>query len=235
MLLFCLLKNMSIVFVTFSDEKFLDKQTSLCQEALKNNFRIAPYTKNWLKTTDFYLDNKNILDQERGAGYWLWKPYVIKHALLNFCEEKDILFYLDCGDIFHGNLDDIALEQQLYVEMSESEQLFITYGNSNAKWTKRDCFVYMNCDSEKYWQANQLEAGVSFWKNTQSSINLLDEWIKYCQDERILTDIANKSGLDNFYFFEDHRHDQSILTNLVVKYNLKVDNGIIRKYTFPNA
>lgn len=226
---------MSILFVTYANQKFADKQLSLCQKAVSNGFQIAPYTEHWFRTTDFYRSNKNILDQPRGAGYWLWKPFIIKHALTTFAQKEDIVFYIDSGDVFHYELDGVSLPAQLNIEMNNVDQLFVTYANNNSKWTKRDCFVYMDCDSQEYWQASQLEAGVSFWKNTDSSMKLLDEWLDYCMDERILTDIPNQSGQDNFVYFEDHRHDQSILTNLVVKYNLKVDNGNIRKYTFPNA
>jgi len=226
---------MSILLVTYANEKFSEKQLTLCQKAVSNNFNIAPYTEHWFQTTDFYKANKKILDQPRGAGYWLWKPFIIKHALTTFAQKEDIVFYIDSGDVFHLEVDNVLFENQLKIEMNNVNQLFITYGNNNAKWTKRDCFFYMNCDSQKYWEANQLEAGVSFWKNEKSSISLLNEWMQYCLDERILTDIPNQSGQDNFSFFEDHRHDQSILTNLVVKYNLKVDDGRIRKYTFPNA
>lgn len=226
---------MSILLVTYANNKFSDRQLALCQKAISNNFKIAPYTEHWLQTTDFYKSNKKILDQKRGAGYWLWKPYIIKHAIQTFASSDDIIFYIDSGDIFHSQLDGISLESQLISEMSTSDQLFITYGNNNADWTKRDCFAYMDCDSEKYWSANQLEAGVSFWKNTKSSISLLEEWLYYCSDERISTDALNTCGKSNLISFKDHRHDQSILTNLVVKYNLKVDNGKIRKYTFPNA
>lgn len=226
---------MAILFVTYANHKFSDKQLALCQKAVLNNFKIAPYTEHWFQTTDFYKSNKKILDQTRGAGYWLWKPYIIKHALETLADDDDTVFYIDSGDVFHSQLDDISFESELISQMNNADQLFITYGNNNAKWTKRDCFVYMDCDSEKYWSASQLEAGVSFWKNKKSSISLLNEWLHYCLDERILTDIQNVSGKDNFPSFQDHRHDQSILTNLVVKYNLKVDNGTIRKYTFPNA
>jgi len=30
---------------------------------------------------DFFEKNSKILEQKRGNGYWLWKPYFIKRAL----------------------------------------------------------------------------------------------------------------------------------------------------------
>lgn len=226
---------MSLIFVTFADHNFKEKQESLSEKIKSLGYLPLAYSYDWLLSTEFYSDNKNILDQSRGCGYWLWKPFIIRHALITKAKKDDILVYIDCGDIFYDTLDGVTFEEALSLRMQDVDNLFITYHNHNATWTKRDCFVLMNCDSEKYWNASQLEAGVSFWKNSQQSIDLLDEWIRFCKDDRILTDIDNQCGLPNFPTFKDHRHDQSVLTNLVVKHNLLVDDNYIRKYTFPNA
>jgi hypothetical protein len=94
----------------------------------------------------------------------------------------------------------------------------------------------MDCDSEMYWNAPQLEAGVSYWAVNVKSKEILQEWIEYCKDARILTDEKNVSGLENHPSFKDHRHDQSILTNIVTRRRLPYDDiGMYRKFTFPNA
>jgi hypothetical protein len=81
----------------------------------------------------------------------------------------------------------------------------------------------MNCTGDEYKNTLQLEAGVQLWKKTSSSIKILEEQIKWCSDYRILTDSQNESGMANDPGFKDHRHDQSVLTNLMVKYSLPVD------------
>ena len=48
---------------------------------------------------DFYTRNKFILDQKRGAGYWLWKPYIIKDAF-STVNDGDYVFYVDSGAFF---------------------------------------------------------------------------------------------------------------------------------------
>ena len=48
---------------------------------------------------NFYAKNKLILDQKRGAGYWLWKPYIIKDAL-SAVNDGDYVFYVDSGAFF---------------------------------------------------------------------------------------------------------------------------------------
>ena len=64
-------------------------------------------------------------------------------------------------------------------------------------------------------------AGFQFVKKTDFSIEFYTEALKYAQNENIITDLPNICGLPNYPEFEDHRHDQSILTNLAVKHNIK--------------
>ena len=45
-----------------------------------------------LQTTDFYKNNKNLLDTKIGCGLYIWKPYLILD-LLDKITEDDIIFY----------------------------------------------------------------------------------------------------------------------------------------------
>ena len=55
---------------------------------------------------DFYNKNKIIFDQRKGAGFWLWKPYLLlKH--LKMLNETDFLFYLDSGASFIDKIDSL--------------------------------------------------------------------------------------------------------------------------------
>jgi hypothetical protein len=87
-------------------------------------------------------------------------------------------------------------------------------------WTKRDCFVYMDCDEERYWNTPCVEAGLSYWRKGDFSDKILAEWDKYCKDRRVISDDPNTWGRPNLPEFRDHRHDQSILTNLKEKHNI---------------
>ena len=87
--------------------------------------------------------------------------------------------------------------------------------------------------SEKGWQEIR-HSLIGTWKKTPiENIKILEEWLLYCKNENILTDIDNKHG-DNFDCFRDHRHDQSILTNIKVKYNL-TSNDVLRNYVVCNV
>ena len=61
-------------------------------------------------------------------------------------------------------------------------------------------------------------------------MKLANEWLSYAQDERIITDIPNQGGTDNYPGFQEHRHDQSIWSLLCKKHQLDgVTNAIVEE------
>jgi hypothetical protein len=209
---------MKLIYVNYSDLNYRGHQNFLLEHVIENKIydTVCPYTREWLETTEFYQKNKSILDKDRLAGYALWKPYIISETFKNI-NDGDIVVYMDCGDYPKKGIGKIVSKY-----MTDTDQYFIegNHTSVNQWWTKRDCFYYMDCDEEKYWSAIQLEDGFIALRKTQFNIDLVEEWLTYCSDERIITDILNTCGLENLDGFKDHRHDQSILTNLKIKYNL---------------
>ena len=187
-----------------------------------------PYRREWIETTEFYNQNKKILDMKRGNGYWLWKPFILLTELekMNW---DDILVYQDAGDILTRECFDYIKK-----ELNEGNQDFLFRINfdyeknevrRNKTWTKKDCFVLMDCDEEKYWDGFQVEAGTLFMRKTAEVIEFIKQWLDYCSNELIITDSENTTG-QNDKSFIDHRHDQSILSNLVIKYKYEYDNEL---------
>lgn len=167
---------------------------------------------------DFINENKHILSQTRGAGYWVWKPFLIKKAL-TLINENDILMYSDSGITFINKIDQII---EIMNSTNEKLLLFeLEDIHPNKRWTKRDCFVFMGLDTEPYLSKNQLLASYILMKKNDFVINFIDEWLKYSKDYRIITDSPNECGLPNYKEFVDHRHDQSILSLLGRKYDIK--------------
>jgi len=192
------------------------------------------WTRSDLLQTDFYKQNKWILDQSRGAGFWAWKPYVILQTL-NKVTADDWVIYSDIGKPFRrgdpsrsgnnkiGNIMNTRFDS--LIEFAKTQNGFTPgiwvphYGNART-WTKRDCFVGMGCDTKKYHNSGQVQAGYSCWSNTKESRDFLKQWLHWCQIQAVVSDNVNIYGKPNFPEFRDHRHDQSIVTNLVIKNNI---------------
>ena len=49
---------------------------------------------------------------------------------------------------------------------------------------------------------------------------IASEWLRYAEDERLLTDISNSCGQDNLPEFQKYRHDQSIWSLLCKKHSV---------------
>jgi len=214
---------MNTAFTTYSTKNFQNLRRNLCNQARTSNFdKVFEYTEDWLLNTEFYLENKNILDQKRGAGFWLWKPYIIKECLMNL-DYGDVVFYLDAGDIFSK---DLAYFLRYYFSQHQNVDCLLTLGAHAQKlYTKRDCFVVMDCDYPHYHHHTQLEAGILCFKKTDRIMGVLDEWIRYGKNEKVMTDLPNEYG-ENYPGFIEHRWDQSIISNLAIKYGLNMNSEL---------
>lgn len=212
---------MKFYLISYATGKYKEFQTELhdsihVSEFIHKKYGFEDIDKN------FYQKNKNILDRERGAGYWLWKPYFILKTL-NEVDDGDVVVYIDCGDRLHENPIPYLTEK-----LKEINSVILMGYHSHENWCKRVCFEKMGCNSEMYIKSRQLEAGFCAFKKCSESIDLVSEWLKFCENSDILTDdlVSNEK-----LYFRDHRHDQAILTNLVIKNNITTVNiGDIYKY-----
>jgi hypothetical protein len=157
----------------------------------------------------------------RGDNYWRWKPELILTAMEQTKPDTFIL-YIDAGDI-HTNAFWSWLNQYTTV----NDYLFVTRGYIHQEWTKGDCFEAMGMLHLMSQVSLQLEAGLIGLRNNESNRALVEEWAKWMQDDQILTDTP--SIYPNHPNFIEHRHDQSILTNLVLrdKYQIHSVQGVI--------
>lgn len=209
--------------VTYSDENFKSEQDFL-ERVHRNSFEVKKYNREWLETTTFYNENKDILDESKGAGWWIWKPYVILDALNN-ASEGDYVVYCDCGDMFSPGLKN-------YVESTLSEDdpcLLLVGNNTNRLFTKRDCFVLMDCDEKDYWESKQLECGFMVWRSSDRSREIVSEWLDYCKNNQIINNDPSTLS-EEFEGFKEHRNDQSVLTNIAVREGLPVGGPEYRNY-----
>jgi hypothetical protein len=217
---------MKKVHISFANERYyrsldLLEQTSI--EIGKVDQFIA-YKEEGLKADNFWQKNQFIISRPRGAGYWIWKPFLILKTFETL-DEGDIVLYSDAGLKVIDNLTPLFKVTQN--NSNNGKTLFklpaVDVPSHIAKtWTKRDCFVLMNADEPKYWNANMTNGAVSLWEKNEDNITFLKEWLRYLRDSRIVTDDPNFCGKPNFMEFKDHRHDQSVLTILSIKYNFEL-------------
>lgn len=213
---------MRIYLVNFATQDFRHAQQELARSALQYggiDEAVLWREDDWAKQ-DFCRQHRDIAARPRGAGYWLWKPYIIRDLLARVGGD-DVVIYHDAGRGPGARFTHGVGPLVEWVKRAESGILpgcYIARHGANRRWTKRDCFVYMDCDAPRFWNHTQVQATYSVWRRTDRSLAFLDEWLRYACDSRILTDDASTCGLPDFPDFVEHRHDQSILTNLAIRH-----------------
>ncbi|OQP45455.1 hypothetical protein A4H97_32445 [Niastella yeongjuensis] len=207
---------MRVVLTNLSNELFLESRLRLNASARQFGIpEVNSYDIGAIRSTPFYAANKAVLDNPRGLGYWLWKPYIILETM-NRVEEGDIVVYSDSGIEFTAPLDPL-------IELCVQKEPVVLFANGNLRnsmWTKRDCFILMNLDRKKYWRGIQCDGSFALFRKSRETIQFLNEFLTYCCDERIISDMPNTMGKKNLPDFIEHRHDQSILSLLACHYQL---------------
>jgi hypothetical protein len=207
---------MNVTLVNLSNELFNTSRNRLNLSAKNIGIKqINSYNFEDLRETEFFSNNQEILAYPKGMGYWLWKPYIILESL-NKLKEDDILVYSDCGIELLHDIHPI-------IELTNNQSI-ILFGNANHQnymWTKRDCFILMDCDTEEYWYSSHVDAAFIVLKKNDFVVNFVNEWLKFGKKKNIITDLPNVT-LENLNGFIEHRWDQSILSILAQKHKLNL-------------
>ena len=187
-----------IVIAYYSNDGYRNMVYRLAGICDSWGIRFRAYNRAWLEKQPEYLPNRVIFDTPKGNGYWAWKPIIMIDAL----HLDNNVVYLDSSVVPR----DVTALRNLVRDSNE-----ITAINSsfiNGDWTKPKCFEIMDCKDEGYKKDNHAWAGVVY-ANTEGQ-NILEEWRKFCLIPEAIADDPT---------FPNHRHDQSILTNLLLKYH----------------
>ena len=219
----------NLLTVSFGNNKYRRGQSFLNKLSKQLDVNHFAVDEESLFNSEIYKENEKWFSKENNYGHFAWKPYFLLQTMEKL-EEDDKILALDALDIFHPEIfkavDDIW----------EGDPCLLPLGNSvQGEYTKRDCFHYMDCDEEDYWESKQLEAGFTFWRVCDESKKILKDWLKWCLDERTNGEVTTFSGKGELDGFEEVRHDQSILTNIAIRDGLPVVGSDIRNFIECNA
>ncbi|MBU3621127.1 hypothetical protein [Polynucleobacter sp. CS-Odin-A6] len=205
------------LLVNFATENFGGAQQFNTKTALKiGNFDRVLSTNPDLVDEQFKIQHEPILRQSRGAGYWLWKPYIIMQAL-DQLRDGDLLMYADAASHFIHSANPLLELPATYKQDIIPFELDLP----ESAWTKRDAFVYMNADAMGFQETRQFLASFIVIRKSAFSMRFMAEYLEYCCNPNILTDLDNLCGLPNYPGFTAHRHDQSVFSLLCKKYQLQ--------------
>jgi len=152
--------------------------------------------------------NGEVLSQPRGVGYWIWKPMIIWEELF-VMNDGDYLVYSDAGVEFIGDVNHI---------ISRMDQDVFLFGNNwrHVDWCKGDVLDAIQDATDE----RQVQASVIFIRKTAESMRFVKEWLLWCQMPGLIDDSPSVTA--NAPTFQEHRHDQAILTCLQIKHGYRL-------------
>jgi len=158
----------------------------------------------------FVASTTNVIGRRRGAGYWLWKPYLINRTLHEM-SEGDLLFYVDAQLYFVSTSD--PLFEMVLVEPS-GIVLFGMAMHAEKKFTKRQVFTKMKVDRPEVTDTPQRAATFILFRNCENARDFVQQWLELCKDSELISDEETCGDEEDYEDYMAHRHDQSIFSVL---------------------
>jgi hypothetical protein len=170
---------------------------------------------------EYRVAHADVLNGTRGGGFWLWKPFFLQR-IFSQLDYGDVVMYADAGCEFISS-------PQVYIDLARRHG-FVGFRMPfpHQDYTKGDIFHALDMDMDIYGNEDQMVGGIWLFQKNLFNERFLNDWLHFSEDAQLISDAPSK--YPNHRNFVDNRHDQSILSLLVLKYNLGV---VLKDQTYP--
>ena len=212
------INNTRKVLITYGENCCEGSKVRACRHAIRYGRFDECYAFNSsIIDSKFMARNKKILKTKRGAGLWLWKPYIINKTLHEL-KDGEYLVYTDAGVKFTSPVHPALALMEAH-DATMRGAFIVSVGLWHSWWCKRDAFVRQGCDEPRCHEARQVDGAYSVWRRGPHALEVVGAWLRDAQDHQTLSDARNIHGLPNLPRFRAHRHDQAVLTNVMLRQN----------------
>ena len=218
MFVICWCVNHAKIFVTFGGggshyEEAADRISKQISELCLFDNIVAFKAHNLQEDTDFWNKHGDFIINNK-RGYYLIRKTMKK------MKNGDILFYSDCGNEFDDS-NKLNLEKMFNVVCRD----FILGVPTQIEkvWCKKDLANYFSLSDEKM-STPQFQSGQILLNVNDTTRKLINEWYDLACDYHNIDD--SPSEAENLHCFQEHRHDQSVLSLLIKKYDLESKNHL---------
>jgi hypothetical protein len=159
---------------------------------------------------EYAAAHADVLRQPRGAGLWLWKPYLVARVLAGLAE-GELLLYADAGCEFRAS-------PAPYLELARRHGFLgfrLEAEHTLQRWTKGDVFAAAGLELGLFGIEPQLVGGVFALRKSARIVAFVAHWLRLCEDLQVIGDAP--SVAPNHPGFQGGRHDQAILSALFYK------------------
>jgi hypothetical protein len=211
-----------IYFLSYGNHKFTSsiQRIRLEAENLKIFDKVICLTDKNLEPDFLEQHGKFIQENERGGGYWIWKPYIVKR-ILEQMNENDILVYVDSGCKL--NIEGLERFKEYFdiVTKSPYGSLAFELPYIEKNWTKGDIFSYFNVvNDKKITHSWQLMATTFILRKCDHTMKMINEWNEVMSHYELIDD--SPSVQKNSKDFIENRHDQSIFSIIRKKHGTEI-------------
>lgn len=201
-----------VVLVSFANGAFYEGQRKLQTFSARYIAKFDEVYEYGIDDIDkaFYEKNRAILEQPKGVGLWLWKPYFLNQVFEKLLD-GDYLFHCDSASIFLKKIEVLIKT----MDTSNADIMLFNVPLIEKTWTTPYVLDSLNV-SELDRNSNQFSASFFVLKKTKKSEKFLKDWLAMCQVREFIEggDVVNQNS--NSYF-KQHRYDQSLLSILAKK------------------
>ena len=221
-----------VILLNYADDRFGHKgaifrrsQQAMSESALDHGID-AVKSWNWemLSSTPLYRDHSAYLERPYHLNGFVFKPYLTMRTLEEELNDGNILIYYDLGEGRHRF--DTSVQPLVDMCVGNGGTLIHQWGDTNQKWTKRDCFYFMGLDEPEYHDATAMQATWFALEKNAFTVDFVREYLHHTLDERIASYQNDRvCGLPDLPGFVENRGDQSVLSLLAHKYRLRTFRG----------
>lgn len=210
---------MADIYATFASKDFL-------LSALIQRFWVRFFGGRHILFTPEHLDNNlrdYCLTNQRGYGFWSWKPHFLK-IVLDHLEEGDRVFWIDAGVMPLSSFEklkfnDIFLQKNIFWDPRI--------------WCKQAIRSELP-EADRFFVEGVIpDASILGIRKTQLSMLLVSRWNDLCRLHCLVSDDLFADKFSREPRFVDHRHDQALLGYIAMEMGIEVDDCITQFGTGP--
>jgi hypothetical protein len=210
--------DVNYYLISYADGKnvFFQNRNLLAASALNRGFDFI-YNYRRANIDLDYIKQHPVLNEKYGAGYWLWKPYLLLKTLYSV-PDGSIVLYADSSAVLRK-----PIRTYLNGLFTPNKDIVAFYypGDPASRIVSRDIFKALQCDTEACHSGYHAWAGLLAIRNSPQSRAFVQNWLNACEQEDLLQTGGQKNP--NLPEYTHHQHDESILSVLVNRDSNKVN------------
>lgn len=153
-----------------------------------------------------------VLAQRKGAGWWLWKPYLVLKTLRSDIVpwNTGVVIWLDAGNFYTGHPSSVVARALRASDISAMKLKCCI----ESDWTSVQALRLLDGLSYDIADTPQLGAYFLLFRKTTTTLAFVEDWLRHAEEPAILMESGRDENMENAPGYQRHMADQSIFSVL---------------------